>query len=321
MQYSKNNSFRFFPLDEKTLEDYCQNRLGETRIGQTIARFQGDKVKYVILGIEESVGPMANLGLRGSENAFDAFMRFFLNMQSHEQFSGENIHILGRIRDVSHTDSISEAKIKVAELDDFVQQVLSENVGENQVVIVIGGGHNNALPLMKFSGEGKKLHVVNIDPHADCRATDGRHSGNSFSMALENNWIERYTVLGLHEAYNNTFIRDFLQNNKCMHTFYEEYLLGKRNLFTDLEAIFDFADDELFGVEIDMDAIAGMPSSAFSPSGWRLDEMRTFCMKLAPYKDRIAYLHLPEAAPQTDVEKKIVGKSLSYLVRDFLRDE
>lgn len=321
MQYSKKNTFRFFPFDEKTIEDYCQIRISETRVGQKIARTQSEQVKYVILGIEESVGPMANFGLRGSENAFESFVRFFLNMQSHEQFTGENIFIAGRIRDISHTDTIAEAKEKVAELDEFVENLIQEVLLPHQVLIVIGGGHNNALPLMKYAGKNKKLHVVNVDPHADCRMVEGRHSGNSFSMALENNWIDRYTVLGLHEAYNNQYIRDFLQQHKSMHTFYEEYLMGKRNLYTDLEAIFDFADDELFGVEIDMDAIAGMPSSAFSPSGWRLDEIRTFCMKLSPYKERIAYLHLPEAAPQTDLEKKIVGKSLSYLVRDFLREE
>ena len=248
MQYSKKNTFRFFPFDEKTIEDYCQIRISETRVGQKIARTQSEQVKYVILGIEESVGPMANFGLRGSENAFESFVRFFLNMQSHEQFTGENIFIAGRIRDISHTDTIAEAKEKVAELDEFVENLIQEVLLPHQVLIVIGGGHNNALPLMKYAGKNKKLQVVNVDPHADCRMVEGRHSGNSFSMALENNWIDRYTVLGLHEAYNNQYIRDFLQQHKSMHTFYEEYLMGKRNLYTDLEAIFDFADDELFGV-------------------------------------------------------------------------
>jgi len=321
MQYSKKNTFRFFPFDEKTIEDYCQIRISETKVGQKIARDQNEHVKYVILGIEESIGPMANFGLRGAENAFEAFIRFFLNMQSHEQFTGENIYIAGRIRDISHTETIAEAKEKVAELDAFVENIIEEVLLPHQVLIVIGGGHNNALPIMKYASKKRRLHVVNVDPHADCRVVEGRHSGNSFSIALENNWIERYTVLGLHEAYNNHYIRAFLQQNKCMHTFYEEYLVGKRNLYADLEAIFDFTDDELFGVEIDMDSIAGMPSSAFTTSGWRLDEIRTFCIKLSSYKDRIAYLHLSEAAPQNDFEKKIVGKSLSYLVRDFLREE
>jgi hypothetical protein len=32
----------------------------------------------------------------------------------------------------------------------------------------------------------------------------------------------------------------------------------------------------------------------------------------------VKYLHLPEAAPQTEQDFKIVGKTLAYLVWDFL---
>jgi formiminoglutamase len=61
-----------------------------------------------------------------------------------------------------------------------------------------------------------------------------------------------------------------------------------------------------------------MPSSAFSPIGWSVNEVRVFCLELSRFKNRIAYLHLPEAAPRTELEKKVVGKTLSYFVRDFI---
>jgi formiminoglutamase len=73
------------------------------------------------------------------------------------------------------------------------------------------------------------------------------------------------------------------------------------------------------GLEIDMDAIALMPSSAFSPSGWQLDQIRTLLLKLGHIRPQIAYLNLTEAAPNDEKEDLIVGKALSYLVRDFLR--
>jgi formiminoglutamase len=68
-----------------------------------------------------------------------------------------------------------------------------------------------------------------------------------------------------------------------------------------------------------MDAIALMPSSAFSPSGWQLDQIRTLLLKLGHIRPQIAYLNLTEAAPSDDKEDLIVGKALTYLVRDFLR--
>jgi formiminoglutamase len=73
------------------------------------------------------------------------------------------------------------------------------------------------------------------------------------------------------------------------------------------------------GIEIDMDSIAYMPSSAFSPSGWSLDQMRTLLLKLGHIKPQIAYLNLTEAAPLDERDDLIVGKALSYLVRDFVR--
>jgi formiminoglutamase len=66
-----------------------------------------------------------------------------------------------------------------------------------------------------------------------------------------------------------------------------------------------------------MDSIAYMPSSALSPSGWTLDQVRQFIQLFAKTQKHIAYLNLTEAAPSTDADALIVGKALSYLVRDF----
>ena len=67
-----------------------------------------------------------------------------------------------------------------------------------------------------------------------------------------------------------------------------------------------------------MDAIAYMPSSAFSPSGWTLDQVRNYLIFAAQNSEKLAYLHLPEASPKNELDEKIVGKALAYLVRDFI---
>ncbi|MBM3186102.1 MAG: arginase, partial [Bacteroidetes bacterium] len=72
------------------------------------------------------------------------------------------------------------------------------------------------------------------------------------------------------------------------------------------------------GIEIDMDCIANMPSSAFSPSGWSLDQVRTYLMHIIPKIEQLAYVHLPEAAPKDELENRLVGKALTYLVRDIV---
>jgi formiminoglutamase len=131
--------------------------------------------------------------------------------------------------------------------------------------------------------------------------------------------IKKYHVFGLHQAYLNATSLNYLNDNHAGYTFYEDYLDGHRDLSDDIEKlILDQVQNTSIGLEIDMDCIADMPSSAISPSGWRLDELRSAVRKLANSTLNIAYLHLTEAAPTSDQDKKKVGKALSYLVRDFI---
>jgi formiminoglutamase len=60
-----------------------------------------------------------------------------------------------------------------------------------------------------------------------------------------------------------------------------------------------------------------MPSSAYTPSGFSVENARNYIRKLAHHK-KCVYLHLPEGAPTNIQEEKIVGKTLAYLVWDFI---
>jgi formiminoglutamase len=171
---------------------------------------------------------------------------------------------------------------------------------------------------MRWTAKNKKLAVVNLDAHADLRSTEVRHSGNSFSTALAEGTLLHYSVLGLHEGYNNTFILEELKNDQIFHSFYESYLFQQRDLMEDLVNILrHFHTDTQVGLEIDMDSIAYMPSSALSPSGWTLDQVRKFTHLFVKTQKQVAYLNLTEAAPVSETDTLIVGKALSYLVRDF----
>jgi formiminoglutamase len=319
MKISKNKNFSFERFTKEQAATFHSKRVGETRVGEIVPKNSIANSKIVLLGIEESAGPIANNGFSGSENAWTAFLANFLNTQIHKNFNGKEIMILGSIKNVKPPESTDEAKAQVEELDSFVLEILNQELSSNQIPIVIGGGHNNALPLMRWSSQTNEISCINIDPHADCRSTEFRHSGNSFSTALKEKTIRSYSVLGLHEAYNNQFILDFLEKNSCYHTFYEDYLLGKSTLLVDFQTrINEINPTEKIAVEIDMDAIAFMPSSALSPSGFSVDEIRSICLNLKTIHSKVAYLHFPEAAPKSTLEHKIVGKALSYFVRDFI---
>jgi formiminoglutamase len=308
--------FQLFDPAERKLSFQLRN--GETRVGEQITKQHLHTAKYVIVGISENVGPQANLGRLGSENAFKAFTNVFFNSQSFDGSFTDRVAFLGLIKQLKQPLDRPEAMTLVTELDALLFNVLNEHLQDGQIPIIIGGGHNNALPLMRWAAQKGKLSVVNIDAHADLRPTDKRHSGNSFAFALQEDLLEQYGVFGLHEAFNNAHIRSQLTNPKISHRFFEDYLHGPYQLYDDVLG-FVSHQHHAVGLEIDMDAIAHMPSSALSPSGWSLDQIRALVLKLGHIRPNIAYLNLTEAAPSDDKEDIVVGKALTYLVRDFLR--
>ena len=123
----------------------------------------------MILGISECIGPWANYGRQGTEQAFDAFLKFFLSMP----FGENSFDMVGNIKFIGiFPDNTTDASWLVEELDSFVEQILNEKIGDQQLPIIIGGGHNNALPIIRWASANRKLqHVINIDAHLDCRIT------------------------------------------------------------------------------------------------------------------------------------------------------
>jgi len=81
-----------------------------------------------------------------------------------------------------------------------------------------------------------------------------------------------------------------------------------------------FVSDAKFGIEIDCDSIAGIPSSAMTLSAFSVNKARQFVSFFGNHKNA-SYLHICEAAPDehTPKEMYLVGKAISYLITDFIR--
>lgn len=318
---SNSHFFEFITYSVDSISEYISTREGETRLGETIGfDIEKEEVEYVILGISEDLGPQANMGAGGSLNAFSSFLTYFLNMQSNRFLNGKEMCIYGEIRSCIDFSTINEARIQLEELDGFVKKIVEPIIQKGKIPIVIGGGHNNAYPLIEASHFAlkKKINVINLDPHADCRVLEGRHSGNSFSYANANGYLKHYTVFGLHEQYNNEAIYSYLDAHQFFYTFFEEYLDERRNFKNDIHQFKNEVKDSL-GIELDLDSIVMMPTSAMSSSGFSVEQARFYSRELAKQKN-IVYFHLPEGSPNSKVEMRIVGKTLSYLVVDFVKE-
>lgn len=312
-------NFTFLPYSKDSINSYCSPRDGETRLGETVNSEINSNTRFAILGICEDIGPQSNLGNPGAKNSFHSFLSKFLNMQSNRFLNGDEIALIGEIQQLTSFESVEQGRTLVNELDELVSQVLQGIFDKGIIPIIIGGGHNNAYPIIKahYLAKHESLDIINVDPHSDCRKNEGRHSGNPFSFGIEQGYINDYSVLGLHKAYNSAYLLKYLEEHACFFSFYEDYIMNPVQFETDIQRVI-IRSDQAIGIELDMDAIQLMPSSAITPSGISLEQARKYILKMASSKRPTAYLHLPEGAPITKQEELIVGKSLAYLVHDFI---
>lgn len=313
-------NFEFIAASSSWISSFVSERKHETKLGQIIKSSTEitRETKVAILGICEDLGPQANGGLPNAHRGFDAFLAKFLNMQSNRFLTGNEVVIHGYVRQLVKHESLNDSREIINELDDIVSDKIDEILSNGLIPIVIGGGHNNAYPIIRAISkkQNKGIDILNCDPHADFRVLEGRHSGNPFSYAYSNGYLSSYTIFGLHKQYNSEEMLQRMDKEQIIYYFFEDYIMSIRDFKSDVK---DFCSNkESFGLELDMDAIQFMPSSAYTSSGFSLEEMR-FLLTYCASNSAIKYLHLPEGAPFDSLSSSHVGKALAYLVSDFIR--
>lgn len=319
--------------DSRNAIQYISKRPGEEKFGEKIKfvedffQLKEHKANFVLFGIPEDIGVRANSGKAGTANAWTTCLKYLLNIQANKYTNPENMILLGEVdcregmekaagiekEDPNYTAKLSEI---VADIDKVVSEVIAQIISAGKIPVIIGGGHNNAYGNIKGASValGKKINVLNIDAHTDLRLTDHRHSGNGFSFALKNSFLENYAVFGLHENYTPEYIFEEMQNSENLH--YRLLENSGHEHSRKFETSLEFVKDKVFGLEVDCDSMANFPSSAISPSGFALDEVRQFVSITAKEKNCI-YLHICEAVDNGNYP---TGKAISYLISDFIKN-
>src|SRR5215204_2479223 len=298
--------------------------------------------KYVVIGIPEDIGVQANYGTAGTSTAWLSFLQAFLNIQSNDFFEGSEVAVIGHfdfgdiqfvIDKNAYTDEAKIAAYRQAvnTIDEEVEGLVKQITSHGKIPIVIGGGHNNAYPLIKGAAKGlhqaqqvqlPQINCINLDAHTDYRPAEGRHSGNSFRYAEDDNFMQKYCVIGIHENYLPQNVWMDIVNNPFIDciTFEDIFIHGKRNFRQAVSHAIEFTDDNYAGVEMDLDCIENMLSSACSPSGIGSLHARQY-MNLCAAHVKAAYLHICEGATRLSSGKTndLTGKLISYLVSDFVK--
>ncbi|RVU40324.1 arginase [Rheinheimera riviphila] len=349
-----------------TLAAFQQLRSGETRLGETLFWPESDSdftpalqqaktagVRFVILGIPEDIGPRANLGNGGADLGFLAFLKRFLNLQANPFVDGAKIWIAGEIHcadlqqqsqslEVKDPAQLTLLRALCAQVDERVTPVVQAIFAAGLLPIVIGGGHNNALPILQALAKqtGAAVNAVNLDPHCDFRLLEGRHSGNGFSYAKAQQWLDRYFVVGLHELKNSAAALVQMQQAGVGFCSYQDMYLRQHYSFEQsLQLAWDYFEADQpngskpsipthnsstpLGIELDTDSISMMPVSAFTNCGVTVASAERYVYYFASLPQS-RYLHLAEAAPSQHPAGLAAGMSeagqvLTALVLAFIQ--
>ena len=330
---------------EKEIGALIKRRKSEIKFGEKMnfivkpehldKKISDSKSKFVLLGVPEDAGVLGNYGLPGARFAWKAALSAVLNMQHNEYCKGNKLLLLGyldfksELKELDNLiakgkDYIDKAHEITANIDKEVTFYTRLIVSCGKIPIIIGGGHNNCYGIIKgvALALNKPINALNIDAHTDLRPMTGRHSGNGFSYALRQGFLNNYYIFGVHENYisNDMIAKIEAEPHKIQYKTYEQLELKKDKSRLKTNSIKNFIQKDLFGLEIDCDAISNIPSSAMTPSGFSVKQIRKIIYNLSKHSN-IQYLHICEAAPNPSNKRELLqtGKLIAYLISDFIR--
>ncbi len=337
---------KLIPFTINDLAKVTNHRSGEIKFGEkmmTIPKgidpatfLKTSEAKYVLFGIPEDIGVRANFGRPGAASAWESAIGSIANIQHNRFCKGSQILVLGHLnvceemKEVKHlnfNDVNDRTKLSqlVEKIDKEVSHIIFNIIKSGKTPIVIGGGHNNSYGNIKGTAlaKGKAINAINFDAHSDFRILEGRHSGNGFSYAFEEGFLKKYFIFGLHENYTSKSVLDIIKktDDRVRYATYDSINIRKEKEFNqELVLASEFIQNDCFGIEIDLDAIPNIASSAMTLSGFSIEELRQFVTFFGKNKNA-AYLHICEGAPDLAEGKNnhLIGKLIGYLVTDFIK--
>jgi formiminoglutamase len=337
---------KLLPFTMNDLAKITNHRSGEIKFGEkmitvpkgadVISFLKTCEAKYVLLGIPEDIGIRANYGRPGAASAWDSAIKNIANIQHNRFCKGSQLIVLGQVnvceemKEVEHldfhdVDDRSKLSQLVERIDKDVSHIIFTIIKAGKIPIIIGGGHNNSYGNIKGAAlaKGKPVNAINFDAHSDFRILEGRHSGNGFSYAYEEGFLKKYFVFGLHENHTSKGVLDLIKKteSRVRYNTYDSLNIRKEKEFNqEMINAKEFVETDFFGIEIDLDAIPNIASSAMTLSGFSVEELRQFITFFGKNKNA-TYIHICEGAPDLEGDKNshLIGKLIGYLVTDFIK--
>ncbi|TRZ45392.1 arginase family protein [Robertkochia solimangrovi] len=327
----------------KSVLSLTESKSGEKKLGEIVELLNPDdslehtladsQAKYVMFGIPEDLGILANEGTEGSRNTWEATLKAFVNLQGNSFIKAPKVLLLGHMNLKKYLDEIDalDGKDKTdaaadltVQLDKEVTNLVHQIVASGKKPIIIGGGQNNSYGIIKGSSlaMGGAINAINISPVAGFRKRNHRHHKNGFSYAFYEGFLNRYALFGMQENHvPKKVIKRIKNEDRIKITTYEDLFIRREKGFDyELLDMTDFIKPNAFGVEIAFNVIPIASLTSKAVSGFDLDTVRHMVYKLSKPKNAI-YLHISEAPIDTNdqISAERTGNAIATLISDFIR--
>lgn len=336
------------PFYTEDVAKITNHRSGEIKFGEKMITLPKNEdiftflknapAPFVLFGIPEDIGVKANFGRTGTASAFFDAIKSLANMQHNKFYKANNLIVLGyldvekEMQEAANLDPYDKDQRKilfdlVSKIDKNISHIVCSIIKAKKIPILVGGGHNNAYGNIKglALAKGKAVNAINFDAHTDFRIMEGRHSGNGFTYAHDEGFLSKYFIFGLHENYVSKSVFNTIKDlpNTIKFNSYEEIEVRNEKKFeTELEVALSFIKNENFGIEIDLDAIPNIYSSAMTNTGFSVEKARRFIHFFGKNKNA-TYLHICEGAPTLDKTNNnhLTGKLIATMITDFMKSK
>jgi formiminoglutamase len=329
-------------MTAEALAALTPRREGERRLGEAFRTLPAGaslseglravpEAGFALLLIPEDIGVRANFGRSGAAALPMAALRRLAAMQDNPSLRGADVVVAGEVEvqdlmqqavrlDPNRAADLETLHALVTEVDGRVANVVETIVRAGKVVVAIGGGHENGFGILAGvrAAKGHAVGCLNLDAHADLRVDAGRHSGNPFSHALQAGHLARYAAIGLHETYlNEAMWRVLEQDERVLGVTLECMLRGELQAEEACARGLAHLGTGPVTLEVDLDAIAGVPASAATPSGLSAEQVRAMVYRVSSAAE-VTAIHVCEGIPG-DGDPLGVGKLAALLACDFIK--
>ena len=289
-------------------------------------------VDYILLGIPENIGILANLGNQNTTYTWEATLKTLLNIQKNEFTNPENVLVLGYLNfekelkkikslDLTIDKQLVKARKIVSKIDKDVAHIIYTIKKAGKTPIVIGGGQNNAYGNIKGCALAlnSPINIVNLNAFANFKPEEGRHSGNGFTYAYAEGFLKNYYVFGMQENFIPNSILKTINKLKQIHfSTYESIAIKQTTTFKkELKYALSMLEDLPIGMEIDCNAIENFNANTTTLDGFSLKRVRQFVNYFGK-RDHVQYLHICDAETTEDNAEQ-TGLFITNIITDFMQ--